>query len=88
VASTGKPIYEQKEVKAKYRVAEVGVEKVLLKPFQRVHLIEECATTELPDITVNLNDKIKQSMGEMKVGDLKEFSLTITVLTGYDKPAV
>jgi len=79
----GKPIYEQKKIKAKYKVAEVSGDKALFAPSQRVHLLEQGAFTELPNLTVNLSDEMKRSMGAINVGDVKEFSLNVTVLTGY-----
>ena len=44
------------------------------------------AVTELVDIDFNLDDKLRQDFGDMKVGDEKEFSMVVTVLTGYRLP--
>jgi hypothetical protein len=55
-------------------------------PVQRVHQLDTGGLTELVDIHFNLNDKLRQDFGEMNVGDEKEFSLTVRVLTGY-RPA-
>ena len=53
---------------------------------QRVHQLDTGAVTELVDININLNDKLRQDFGDMKVGDEKEFSLVVTVVTGYRLP--
>jgi hypothetical protein len=42
--------------------------------------------TELDDITFNLDEKLRQEFGHMKVGDEKEFSLVVNILTGYRLP--
>jgi hypothetical protein len=49
---------------------------------QRVHQLDTGALTELVDIDINLNDKLRQDFGKMNVGDEKEFSLTVKVLIG------
>jgi len=76
---------EQKVIKAKYRATEVSDQKVVFVPVQKLHLLEQGAVTELCNFTVNLNEKLKNDMGEIKVGDLKEFQLTVSVITGYQK---
>lgn len=81
----GKPILEQKVIKAKYRAAEVSDRRVVFVPVQKLHLLEQGAVTELCKFTVKLDARLKNDMGEIKVGDLKEFQLTVNVLTGYEK---
>ncbi|MGH7743974.1 MAG: hypothetical protein ACREQ5_04030 [Candidatus Dormibacteria bacterium] len=78
-----RPILEQKDITAKYRAAEVTDDKVVFVPVQRLHLLEKGTMTELCDITVNLAAKLKKDMGQIKVGDVKEFRLTVNVITGY-----
>ena len=37
-----------------------------------------------PDlVNINLNDKLRQDLGDMNVGDEKEFSMVVNFLTGY-----
>jgi hypothetical protein len=81
----GKPILEQRVIKAKYRVSDVSDGRVVFVPVQKLHLLEQGAVTELGNLTVNLDEKLKNSMGEVKVGDLQEFQLTVSVITGYEK---
>jgi hypothetical protein len=80
---SGKPIYKQKNISAKYRVAEVSESEVSLVPTQRLHLLDEAAFTELGDITIRLDEKLRQNMGNMKVGDVKELTMAVTVLAGH-----
>jgi hypothetical protein len=78
------PITEEKQITAKYRVTKKeGDSRISFAPIQRVHQLDTGALTELVDIHLNLNDKLRQDFGEMKVGDEKEFSLTVRVLSGF-----
>jgi hypothetical protein len=78
------PVTEEKEIKAKFRVTKRdGNERILFAPVQRVHRLDTGALTELVDIHFNLNDNLRRDFGDMKIGDEKEFSLTVQVLTGY-----
>ncbi len=78
------PITAEKMITAKYRVTKKdGDNRMSFAPVQRVHQLDTGALTELVDIHFNLNDKLRQDFGEMNVGDEKEFSLTVRVLTGY-----
>ena len=79
-----KSIYEHKEITAKYQVAKASNGKLLLVPIRRQHPLDNGAVTDLVDIGINLDDKLSQDMREMKVGDVKELSLTVTVLSGYE----
>ncbi len=40
--------------------------------------------TELCDFTFNLDANPKKDMGQIKVGDVKEFRLTVSVIAGYE----
>jgi hypothetical protein len=84
VPEAGNPILEQKVIKAKYRITEVSDDRVVFVPVQKLHLLEQGAVTELCNFTVNLDAKLKKDMGEIKVGDLKDFQLTVSVQTGYE----
>jgi hypothetical protein len=44
-------------------------------PVQRVHQLDTGELTELVDIHFNLNDKLRQDFGRMKVGDERSFRL-------------
>ena len=80
-------ITEEKKITAKYRVTKKeGDSRMSFAPVQRVHQLDTGALTELVDIHFNLNHKLRQDFGEMNVGDEKEFSLTVRVLTGYRPP--
>lgn len=78
------PITEERKITTKYRVtAKKGYCHMLFAPVQRVQQLDTGELTELPDINLNLSDKLRQNFSEMKIGDEKEFSLTVRVLTGY-----
>ena len=51
-------------------------------PVQRVHRLDTGELTELPDIHLDLNDKLRQDFGDMNIGEENEFSVTLRVLTG------
>jgi hypothetical protein len=81
------PVTEQRHVTAKYRLTKKdGDSRISFAPVQRVHQLDTGAVTELVDININLNDKLRQDFGDMKVGDEKEFSLVVTIVTGYCLP--
>ena len=78
------PVTEQKQITARYRVTKKeGDCRMSFAPVQRVQRLDTGALTELLDIHFNLDDKLKQDFGDMEVGDEKEFSLTVQVLTGF-----
>jgi len=80
----GEPITETKQITAKYRVTKKdGEERISFAPVQRVHRLDTGDLTELIDIHVNLNDKLRQDFGDLKLGEEKEFTLGIRVLTGF-----
>jgi hypothetical protein len=80
VPAAARPILEQKDITAKYRATEVTDDKAVFVPVQRLHLLEKGAMTELCDFTL----KLKRDMGQIKVGDVKEFRITVSVITGYE----
>jgi hypothetical protein len=81
------PITEEKRITAKYRVTKKeGDSRMSFAPVQRVHQLDTGALTELVDIHVTLNDKLTQDFGQMNVGDEKEFTLAVRVLTGFRPP--
>ena len=63
-----------------------GDSRISFAPVQRVHRLDTGELTELVDIHFNLNDKLRQDLGDMNIGDEKEFSLTVRVLTGFRPP--
>jgi len=82
------PILEQKAVTAKYRVTKIEENRMSFAPVQRVHRLDGGGLTELVDLHLALPDKkLKTDFGEMKIGDEKEFTLGITVVTGYERLA-
>lgn len=84
VPPAGRPIVEQKAITARYRAMEVSSDKVVFVPVQQLHLLEKGAVTELGNFTFKLDANLKKTMGEIKVGDVKEFRLTANVITGYE----
>ncbi len=87
VLAQAEPITEQKEITAKYRVTKKdGDRRMSFEPIQRVHRMDTGELTELVDIHFNLNDKLRQDFGGMGVGDEKEFSMTVQVITGFRLP--
>jgi hypothetical protein len=82
------PILEQKTVTAKYRVTETEENRISFTPLQRVQRLEGGGLTELVDLHLSLHDeKLKADFGGMKIGDEKEFTVGITVVTGYRRLA-
>jgi hypothetical protein len=81
------PVTEQRKITAKYRVTKKeGDNRILFAPVQRVHQLDGSAVTELVDTNINLDDKLRQDFSNMNVGDEREFSMMVTVLTGYRHP--
>ena len=82
------PVIEERKITAKYRVTDRdGESRISFAPVQRVHPLDGGAVTELVDFTFNMDDKMRQDFGEMKVGDEKELSLVVKVLAGFRFPA-
>lgn len=81
------PVTEEKKISAKYRVTKKdGDSRMSFAPTHRVHQLDTGELTELVDIHLILNDKLKQDFGGMNVGDEKEFSMTVQVITGFRLP--
>jgi hypothetical protein len=78
------PVLKQKTVTAKYRVTKTNEKCVSFTPVQRVQRLHGGGLTELADLQINLhNEKLRHDFGSMKIGDEKEFTLSITVVAGY-----
>jgi hypothetical protein len=78
------PVTEAKEIKAKYRVTKRdGHEQISFAPVQRVQRLDTGELTELVDIHLNLSDELRRDFGSLEIGDEKEFTLGIHVLTGF-----
>ena len=87
VLAQAEPITEEKKITAKYRVTKRdGDSRMSFAPVQRVHRLDTGELTELVDIHFNLNEQLRQDFGGMKVGDEKEFSMTVQVITGFRQP--
>jgi hypothetical protein len=72
------------DLTAKYRVTKKdGDSKISFAPVQRVDQLDTGEVTELRDFNINLNDKLRQDLGDMNVGDEKEFSMVVNFLTEY-----
>jgi hypothetical protein len=81
------PITEEKKIAAKYRVTKKeSNNRMSFAPVQRVHQLDTGELTELVDIHLTLNDELRQDFGDLKVGDERDFSLTVRVLTGFREP--
>lgn len=80
----GEPTTEERNITAKYRVTKKdGNERISFAPVQRVHRLDTGEMTELADIHLNLNDKLRRDFGDLKIGDEKVFTLKVQVLTGF-----
>lgn len=55
-----------------------------MEPVERLHPVGDGHTTELLPFTINLNDEIRNNLGVSKIADVKEFTLTVQVLAGYE----
>jgi len=81
------PITEARTIKAKYRVIKTDGDSLIhFAPLHRAHQLDTDAITELVDIHIKLGDLNKQEFGQLNVGDEKEFSMNVTVLTGFSLP--
>ena len=84
---SAEPITEQRQITAIYCVKnKEGNNQISFAPKQRVHNLNGSGVTELPDLTINLNDKLREDLGHMQLGDEKEFSMLVTVVTGFRMP--
>jgi len=80
------PLYEQRTISAKYRCRYADQDKLSFEPVQREHRFGDGSTTELVDLSVNLNDEIRRSMGVTNVGDVRDFTLNVKALAGFELP--
>jgi len=81
-----KPIYEKHTIHARYACKHVTDGKLSFEPVDRQHQLPDGSNTELVDISVNLDEKIRRSMGPVNVGDVKDFTLDVQVLAGFEAP--
>jgi hypothetical protein len=81
-----RPIYEQHTISAKYKCTYASDNKLSFQPVEREHRFEDGRTTELVDITINLDEKIKTSVGPVSIGDVKDFRLGTQILAGFELP--
>jgi hypothetical protein len=79
-----KPIYEQRQIKADYKCTYASQSKYSFEPLQRQHTFPDGKTTDLVDIGINLNDEIRKNLGPVKVGTVKDFTLEVQVLAGFE----
>lgn len=79
------PLTEERTITAKYRVTRKEGDCISFTPVHRVYQLDGGTLTELVDLDINLDDRLKQDFGEMNVGDEKEFSLTVNILIGYQQ---
>ena len=42
--------------------------------------------TELGNTSIRRADRVKQNLGEVSVGDVRELTLTVKLLSGYEAP--
>jgi hypothetical protein len=77
------PITAERKITAKYRVTSTSADRISFTPVQRQHKWNDGTVTDLVDIHVNLDNRVGQGLGNMNIGDEKEFSLNVTVLVGY-----
>ncbi len=82
-----RPRYEQHRISAQYRCTHASADKLSFEPVQREHPLGDGRTTELLDIGINLSDDIRKSMGVVGVGDVKDLTLNVQVLAGFEEPA-
>jgi hypothetical protein len=81
------PRYEQHTIKAEYRCKHAAEDKLSFEPVQRRHPLGDGRTTELVDIGVILSEEIRKNMGVVNVGDVKDFTLNVQVLAGFERQA-
>lgn len=87
VMAAAEPVTEEKKITAKYRVTKKdGDGGMSFAPTQRVHQLDTGELTELVDIHLNLNDELRQHFGGMNIGDEREFSMVVQVVTGFRLP--
>lgn len=77
------PITAEKKITAKYRVAKREESRLSFVPVQRMYQLDNGAVTELVDIDINLDDKLRLELSKLNLCDETEFSLTVNVLIGF-----
>jgi hypothetical protein len=86
VGPPAQPLYEERTIHAKYRCKQASDAKLSFEPVERQHQFPDGGATELVDITLNLNDEIRKSIGAVSEGDTKDFTLNVRVLAGFEAP--
>jgi hypothetical protein len=81
-----KLLYEEHMINAKYRCKRSSGNELFFEPVERRHRFPDGSVTELVDFTVNLNDEIRQGMGPVNEGEIKDFALNVRVLAGFEMP--
>lgn len=80
-----KPIYEQRKIATQFLCTQATKDKVVFEPIQRQYAWPgESAKTNLMDITIDLNEDIRKNMNDLEIGDVKDFSLEVMVMVGYE----
>jgi hypothetical protein len=80
------PVYEQHTISAKYKCRNTDPDRLTFEPVQREHRFEDGTATELVDLSVSLNDEIRKNLGPVQIGDVRDFTLNVTVLAGFELP--
>lgn len=79
-----KPIYEQRKIKADYKCTYFSKDKLKMEPVVPHHALGDGHFTDLMPIDIFLNDEIRKNVGVTKLGDVKEFTLDVQLLVGYE----
>jgi hypothetical protein len=79
-------IYEEHMIHTQYRCTHSNAAKLSFEPVERTHQFPDGSTTELADFTINLSDEISKNLGAIQQDDIKEFSLNVRVLAGFEMP--
>jgi hypothetical protein len=80
-------IYEDHMIHTQYRCTHSSAAKLSFEPVERTHQFPDGSTTELADFTINLGDEISKNLGAVQQGDIKEFSLNVRALKGFEMTA-
>jgi hypothetical protein len=79
-----RPRYEQRRITAQYRCTHASLEKLSFEPVQREYPLDGDRTTELVSLTINLSDDLKGKTGGVKIGDIRDFTLDVQILAGFN----
>ena len=74
-------------IHTQYRCTHSSAAKLSFEPVERTHQFPDGSTTELADFTINPSDEISKNLGAVQQDDIKEFSLNVRVLTGFEMTA-